>query len=444
MSTKNNLQDALKNAFENHEVPLKEAQWERLEGVLLSNKPKRILFPFMFTFFLVCITAGLTYFLTLNYGMKSQESISESRNQSPSSPSLPDQNTNTSNSASNETTLLLNKTDLKNSKVAFSNSGLFTKVINSSIDKITKVINSVTLDSDKNESELEKDIPNTNEETEAPILFSEESIEPIQETIQEKEIDLVFDANDSANDKNDDNPLLMPYKPFSKFVLSFSAGYSNMNHKITEIENNQNLHKDSRMLFDQSNQNPNIFFINFGIDYNLFPGLNIGLNSGIQYLQINNPVNIKYKLNEIPLRDQDKIVGYIPLPDDQIKELNSNTTNTTTYINVPLRFNYTLPINIKNEVLLTGGANFSTIVSAKGKTIDVNDGEVKSLEKSRYNKLSTGFLGGVQYSHNLKNAWWLGTEAQWLSNKMNFVTGSGRINSKFQGYRVNLIIKYKL
>jgi hypothetical protein len=144
------------------------------------------------------------------------------------------------------------------------------------------------------------------------------------------------------------------------------------------------------------------------------------------------------------LRDQDKIVGYIPLPDDQIKELNSNTTNTTTYINVPLRFNYTLPINIKNEVLLTGGANFSTIVSAKGKTIDVNDGEVKSLEKSRYNKLSTGFLGGVQYSHNLKNAWWLGTEAQWLSNKMNFVTGSGRINSKFQGYRVNLIIKYKL
>ena len=135
MSTKNNLQDALKNAFENHEVPLKEAQWERLEGVLLSNKPKRILFPFMFTFFLVCITAGLTYFLTLNYGMKSQESISESRNQSPSSPSLPDQNTNTSNSASNETTLLLNKSDLKNSKVAFSNSGLFTKVINSSIKK---------------------------------------------------------------------------------------------------------------------------------------------------------------------------------------------------------------------------------------------------------------------------------------------------------------------
>ncbi len=297
MSTKNNLQDALKNAFENHEAPLKEAQWERLEGVLLSNKPKRILFPFMFTFFLVCITAGLTYFLTLNYGMKSQNLISESKNPSTFAPSLSNQNTNTSNSSINETTLLSNKSVINNSTVAFANSGLFTKVINSNIDKITKTINSATLDSDKNETELEKDIPNTSEVTETPILLSEQSIEPIEETIQEKEIDLVFDANDSANDKNDDNPLLMPYKPFSKFVLSLSAGYSNMNHKITEIENNQNLHKDSRMLFDQSNQNPNIFFINFGIDYNLFPGLNIGLNSGIQYLQINNPVNIKYKLN---------------------------------------------------------------------------------------------------------------------------------------------------
>lgn len=38
MNTKNNLHTALNKAFENHEEPLNEAQWTRLEGLLLPER----------------------------------------------------------------------------------------------------------------------------------------------------------------------------------------------------------------------------------------------------------------------------------------------------------------------------------------------------------------------------------------------------------------------
>ncbi len=66
MNTKNNLHNALNKAFENHVEPLNEAQWRRLEGAIIQKKKRRF-FPFFLLFLAISFTAGITYFLTLNF-----------------------------------------------------------------------------------------------------------------------------------------------------------------------------------------------------------------------------------------------------------------------------------------------------------------------------------------------------------------------------------------
>ena len=152
--------------------------------------------------------------------------------------------------------------------------------------------------------------------------------------------------------------------PPPRYAFSLSGGFSKMDVKVSGVENNNKMHKDTRMIFEQSNQNLKTTFINFGFDLLVFPRINIGLNTGIQYVKVETPVNINYQLTEIPWRDQEgNITHYIDRPPI---DLSSNSTNYTTYINVPLRINFSLPLNPTNEILLTAGANLSTLAAVKG------------------------------------------------------------------------------
>ena len=52
MNSKDNLQRALKKAFEDHKEPLHEAQWDRLSAVLDKEKPnKKRFLPWFFISF---------------------------------------------------------------------------------------------------------------------------------------------------------------------------------------------------------------------------------------------------------------------------------------------------------------------------------------------------------------------------------------------------------
>jgi hypothetical protein len=441
MNSKSNLQNALKNAFENHEVPLRESQWHRLEGVLVNTKPKWRIFPFIFTFLLIGITSIATYFLTLKFSLEPKQVGIEV--------TLP-LKTNIKNETS---TSLKNNTNNKkqNNRINFKTIASHSLL---NVDKKVKIKSGI------------KNIPSTPEETKKSILIAENTKTLEDEDIASAENEInnlkqsnndIFETEDVIEPLNIKPEITNPDgdprdkekgtkhpKP-SRMAVSASAGYSKMNIKIKDIENENKLHKDTRSLFDQCNKNSKTFFFNLGFDYSLMPGLNVGLNTGVQYLRITNPVNINYRITEVPFSNIDgTIFGYYTADSANAVELSTTATNTTNYINIPLRFNYTIPINFKNEILLTAGANLMAIVGANGKDIAINESQVKPLNKNVYNQFSAGFLGGIQYSHQLKDPWWLGVETQWSSNKMSFKSGPGTLNTQLNGYRLNLILKYKI
>lgn len=446
MNSKSNLQNALKNAFENHEVPLRESQWHRLEGVLINTKPKWRIFPFFITLCLVGITSITTYYLTVKYSITSNPVLLKTS-------ILSSDQVQNKNATSSQTIL----SDQSAIQLIPNRSDKFRSNSNFTYQK-PKFINK------QNETTIGKNIYKNPSDHKNPTLLTENSSSmessEYSETITEiKEDNIskndIFEEDDLALNK-DDEALAPPMDPRekekdskpikpSRMALSVSAGYSKMNSKIIDIENETKLHKDTRSLFEQSNLNSKTFFFNLGVDYSLLPGLNLGLNTGVQYLRISTPVNINYRITEVPFYNIDgTIIGYYKADSANTIELSTSTNNISNFVNIPLRLNYTIPINFKNEILITAGANFMAILGATGKDVALNESQVKPLSKKSYSQFSAGFLGGIQYSHQLKDPWWLGFETQWSSNKLNFKTGPGSVNTQLSGYRLNLILKYKL
>jgi hypothetical protein len=103
-----------------------------------------------------------------------------------------------------------------------------------------------------------------------------------------------------------------------------------------------------------------------------------------------------------------------------------------------------LPINTRNEILISGGANLSAIVSAKGQNLAINENSVQKLSKKNYGTFQAGMLAGLQLSHNLKNNWWLGLDGMWQTNTLKFNTGLGAVKSNLSSYNINLVLRYKL
>jgi hypothetical protein len=439
MSTKNNLQDALKKAFENHEEPLREAQWERLEGVLASKKPRNKIYMYLVNLLLIAVTAGLTFYFTVKYNEKFVTPIGR--------------NTSTIESKSNTQPLgneSLQATDLtKKSVIAAGTmatvpfvqkfikpntskptSTEFTPSVNSE-SKNTEATEITTGSQYSSESNTGNDEKNISEQT---VLTQKEDKFEVKDSIQPK-ANNKLGLNSDTDDKK--------HKP-SKMVLSLAAGYSKLNIKVSALENANTLHKDTKMLYEQSNQNPSSFYMNLGVDFRLAKGFNLGLNSGIQYLHISTPVNLEYKVTQVPFREIDgRIIGYVK---DTVnpQTLKVKTTNTTSFIMVPVRFYYTLPINTRNEILISGGANLSAIVSAKGQNLAINENSVQKLSKKNYGTFQAGMLAGLQLSHNLKNNWWLGLDGMWQTNTLKFNTGLGAVKSNLSSYNINLVLRYKL
>ncbi|NUM31949.1 MAG: hypothetical protein HUU47_06460 [Bacteroidetes bacterium] len=462
MSKQNNLQNSLKRAFDDFEAPLKEAQWQRLEGELggLNKTKKWRFFPYYFIAVLLLLVGSgiLSYFIIYknnnfdsskysinkNYKFESQQNssnenltkqqIDKNKNLFETQKGSIDLNSKLNAHNSDTSFKQRNKVLLKNNK----------NIILSEVNKI---------DDEKNETKHSKEnekieVKDTNIAITNDTLIDNEDIVITDDSKNEGKSE--FDkTEDLKNKKQDSTQIVKPReiknKSKAKYVLSLSTGYSNMNVKVTSIENISKVHKDTRKIFEMSNQNTKTLFINFGFDCNVFKGFNVGLNTGFQYLHISQPVNFEYRMFEIPFYDIDRnIIGYIRKDSATADLFKSTTTNKTSFIKIPLRFNYSIPLNLKNEVLITAGTNISTVISARGNVISINEGKVKPLSRQMYGKLNFGFLGGMQYSRKLKNNWWIGVENDWQINRELFKNGPEKIKNRLSGYNFNLILKYKI
>lgn len=451
MITDNNLHNSFKKAFENHEAPLNDAQWLRLEKELGGKAKKWNYLPYLFS--ALIIVAILTGIFTYNY-IYEKENTTKFNQQN--EVLLSTKKYKTENEQNNHNTIISKQQidENKNLSETLKNTDIvkYENKINvkSKVEVEDKVEDKVEvevgmkgekLDTLKNEKKVESE----NEDIVKKNVSKNESIEakPKDEEKENIEIyDNLKNNNDSTlDDKNED---LKP-KTKPKYVFSISTGYSKMNVKVTSIDELSKIHKDTRKVFEMSNKNTQTIFVNLGFDCNIFKGFNIGLNTGLQYLHIKQPVNVSYRMLEIPFYDINRnIIGYIPKDSATAEVLSTNTNNTISYIKIPLRFNYTIPFNSKSEMLITAGTNISTVLKAKGSVISINDGLVKPLNRSMFGKLNFGLLGGLQYCRQIKNQWWMGFENQWQLNPEKYINGNEKIRNRLSGYNINLILKYKI
>ncbi|MCB9252459.1 MAG: hypothetical protein H6605_08305 [Flavobacteriales bacterium] len=437
MNTKNNLDNAFKKAFEDYQVPLREAQWQRIEGAVAKNKTGKK-YLILVAVLLISASSVLTYILTMHFSNKepkiSHEQVSASEilknNKTNILKDIPDQINESNNLKKNDSNAAIEDQE----KISPEVSGNNNRYVADPDSKMTKVEDKTENQKSLLASPSVTGISISNLFDKDPSILSM-GPEQIQETTGS------MNLNKPAFKK--ENEVKSPKD--SKIVLSAAAGYSNLRMNVINIENQNMLHKDTRKIFEETNKNLKTTFFNLGADFSILPGLNIGLNTGLQYVKIASPVNTSYTMNEVPFYDINRtIIGYYNVDSTNATEFNLNQTNTTSFINIPLRLNYVLPINLKSELLITAGANFAAISQASGKTISLSRSEIRELSQSDFNKFSMGFLGGLQYSHKLVDNWWLGFESQILSNTIKYQSGPGSINASLSGYKLNLILKYKL
>lgn len=448
MNTKNNLHTALNKAFENHEEPLNEAQWTRLEGAIVTRKKRRWL-PFFLIFMIMCITSGTTYLLTLNYGLNTHRISSNVLTQKTrfNKKSIASNNTKVdlplAASSYNINNLSLNATIASRKHSTYKTNDYVTDIIIANNEAITPSNNELIIETLSNMPVEESiiDLP----------LIEDKTLETIA-LEKETKMDIALKNNDTnysskaAKEEIEDTK----QRP-SKIAFSITSGYSKMNVKVSSLENAEKLHKDTKKIFEESNKNLKTEYINLGVDYTILARFRIGINTGLQYLRIASPININYKLTEVPFWDHrhTQIEGYLTKDTSSAIQFNSNTTNYTTYINLPIRGNYSIPLNAKNEILITAGGSFSILASAKGQNININkelniEPGTRTLNRDMYRKINAGLAGGIQYNTKLKDACWIGIENLWQTNPMKYKTGYGSVKNKLQGYSVNFIIKYKI
>ncbi len=450
MNTKNNLHHTLNKAFENHEEPLNEAQWTKLQGAIVTRKKRRWL-PFFLIFIIMCITSGTTYLLTLNYGLNTPRisfNVKAHKNHlnkklNASNHVMADLQATTNSAYLNNINSNATITYRKHSKYKTNNN--IDDIIIAKNEPITlantELITEPTSIDNLLAEEIEIDKSLEKKNTGEPITSEKET----KMDIVLKNIDTNYSAKKGKEEIEETK-----HRP-SKFAFSITSGYSKMNVKVSSLENAEKLHKDTRKIFEESNKSLKTAYLNLGVDYNLLPRFRIGINTGFQYLRIASPININYKLTEVPFWDHrhTQIEGYLTKDTSSAIQFNSNITNYTTFINVPIRGNYSIPLNTKNELLITAGGNLSVLASAKGQNININkelniEPGIRPLTKDMYRKINAGFAGGVQYNMRLKDAWWIGIENLWQTNSMKYKTGYGSVKNKLQGYSVNFIIKYKI
>ncbi|MCC6721416.1 MAG: hypothetical protein IT243_04385 [Bacteroidia bacterium] len=445
----NNLHNSIKKALENYEAPLKDAQWTRLEKELAAKPKKWKFLPYLYSAILiVAVVIGVLLF-KYNFNKKtlSINNSSEALEKNYKFEKEQNKQSNVIIKQQFEENQNLSKT-LKNSEILKKKQIKLTNNLkpeisetenNNSLSEIKKDAETTSINkTDKSSDTTSYTYSNKNNKGENNINVTDSIDNSIVEIENSSDV-----TNEDSTYKN--KPIKDIAKAKHKYVFSLSTGYSNMKVHFSAIDDLSKVHKDTRKIFEQSNKNTQTLFINFGFDCNVFKGFNIGLNTGFQYLHISQPVNIKYKMIEIPFYDINRnIIGYIPKDSASAEVLSTNSNNKISYLKIPLRFNYTIPLNLRNEMLITAGTNISTIISAKGNVISVNEGLVKPLSKQMYGKLNFGFLCGAQYCRNIKNRWWMGIENQWQINPSTYTNGVEKVKNRMSGYNINLILKYKL
>lgn len=485
MKSGNNINKALKEALQNHPVPLNESQWERISGDLSKKKNRKPFFWLSLFSSLIVLLSVLFYTITdsndneSSQSMAQNQSIQNSQNQS-DNPSI--QNSNTENPPSNQLSENQNN-DLKNEKhqPLFTESSTPDSKISASpmqtmngkpkenisigpktdIPKIDKS-NQIQAGGQSNPVSKQSEPFNTNlldgelklqdvlnQYVMNYLLLAPQYVAPYEMPREEESFDWLADVsvNQNKTSKSDkkNNKKLDPIDTNkNKWAIGLQFGTSVVNSK-SSIGSQNSLHRDTRSVFDNASKNQTSNFLKVTLDIPLTKKFNLGLNSGVQFRQVVQNAEYNYFLDSIPFRDVDNtILFYLENKDSANASFNGTYKNVYQYVNIPLNFTYRLPLNNKNEFLIGAGMQLNLVLKNKGKLFDLNDQRFKDNSEFLKTTSNLSWMGSLEYSRSLYDNWWLGLGMGIQNQNLKFASENGYINNVIKFNSFHLHLRYKL
>lgn len=484
MKSNNKLNKAFKDALDGHPEPLRDAQWERLRAELDEKRQKKP-FPWIFVLaavLMVGIAAG--YFI----GFRSNDSINgqisenkefNSRNSSPENPlnekmeneisqnpvqnvfdsllgvnqsnQLDQHRSENSNARSNalndrNTMVSDNRNDYENPLSSHNNSSNPFKTLSEPEKEISNSKDDVDSDyiSDENESDQTDSGDDGRNPTVEPLLRNENEIGKRDSVKVSNDIAKLDDKDsikkNKTKEENDPDD-----KGKGKFVLGLCSGVTMVSTKVVGFSNEENLHKETRSVFENAFERQQSRFFNFSFEWYFSKNIGLKLNTGLQYRSVNTNVDFDYKLKEAPFRDAEgKILTYITLPDSNAMTFRLQDKIGFKMVSLPIQLGYLVPITRKSEVMISGGITLSALLGTSGHTLSIDELSVKPVGEMLTRKFNVGYAGGLMYSYNIYKNWWLGLETQIQSSRMDYDMYYGVLKSRINVNSFNLNLRYKL
>lgn len=486
MKSGNNLNKALKEALNGHPEPLKDSQWERIRLELGESKKRPfrwILFPIAF---ILILLGGLTWYLIPQGQEHSAGNSLTPQSQGPShdykqsnkmeidSKGKSEESTIilSDNARNQDNSVITNRPNSKNSNNRFQEpfqddiklkmmakqvgrGGMTNNNINHKQyddpdpdefdirrhafrnEVLSKISDSNASDNEKKTTDLSE--PNTILEKEKLDSNVKDENKMVQNTDDVSDNDSDEKKKGKKKNKNKGNN----YES-GKFVLGFASGFSWVNTAVKGLTNTEYMHKDTRKVFEATNDKQQSFNINLSVDYKLGQS-NFSVNSGLQYRYIRNNIDYNYKITELPWRNSDNTIAfYITVPDSSSQEIRLRSNQNYSFLSMPFQLSYAIPFKDKWEFLFNAGVNVSTLIWSNGQLIDLDYVEVKEAKGSIKQKISLGYTGGIGISRQLYGQWYLGLECGISTINLKYNLGYGDLKSRIMAQNFNLQLRYKL
>lgn len=182
---------------------------------------------------------------------------------------------------------------------------------------------------------------------------------------------------------------------------------------------------------------------NLGVQFNLSPKWFV--QTGLGYSEKREWVKYNHTLTEYPtVRESEKTLLYTPLSPQQWENINYEGNNSYKFIEIPLLFGTTIPMNSKWDWKIRGGIAYWRLIGKTGEKLDPTYlvlNNLASAKNYRNNNIGIQLNSGVYYK--LSKNWSLMAEPGASLSLSNLTEGSP-VYTRPYNYGLNLGVQYKL
>ncbi len=465
MEDRSKFEKGLKSLLNEHTVPLREEQWEKLAiGLAAQNKRKNRFWLFLGIVALITFASFSAGYYISNSQQKNiaakasdeaqiinQNNLSNNLNNPNNQSQLKTETINNqTNSTEKNTTNTKNEKPLSKADIA--------NYLKKQINTNNKTSNDLPFEKNSNNKSTQRfELGAIRNLTEKPSLDAKNF-----SNIENNQIFWInknrFFPNKStignisfSNQEIDDWPRIPkmrprdPNYPFWKIVansLSFEllAGPNMLN---SAVQNNIDTFGNLLTLLAKQKTKPGAYNFGFQIQSSFYKNFTFG--TGFNYSSISEKNNFEYIANKVPFFDSTgtNVIGYILYDDSLAPRVNINTNNNISNIQIPLQLGYEKMIAKKLKAGIRLGYSINVPLKYNVSYFNANQYAYQKLDAKdfKYGNYSTL---GVNLKYNFYKPLWLGFNYQIQQSKNQINWDGIAIKSKDLQHLINLSLTYKL